>query len=298
MEFYDIPLAVLAFLILLANSLVCVVVYRTRSLRTYTNGFVVSLAVSDILTGGVFFPCYFARASFIGYVVSIVLLSGVMSVCLVTFDRYIAVLYPLRYRNIVQKLFSKLIIGGWVITVLYSIVPLIWKTNARSLAHKIYMVFHQLAVWIPYICIFAVYYRIYCQVKRCIRSEDCLSLRGSKNSLCWWSREAKYIQIFSIITLMFLISWLPILYMTAVAWFEREDLIPLSLSIISHYTMALGSLVNPFVYSFKKPDFRKALYALLSSRSNTIARPGRYQWFRQSTRSETKSKGSIRETIV
>lgn len=303
METYDIPLIVLAVLVVIANSTVCILVYCTHSLRTYTNGFVVSLAVSDILTGGVFFPCYFARASFKGYVVAIALLSGIISVCLVTFDRYIAVLHPLRYANIVnRKLFIKLLTGGWVLAISYSMVPLIWRTEVKNVAHKVYMLFLQLAVWIPHLLIFVIYYRIYLQVKKCIRREkNCLPLKENRKRLRWFSREAKYIQIFIIVAMMFLLSWLPILYMTAVAWFERMDLIPRALPIISHYTMAFGSLVNPFIYSFKKPDFRTALRRLFTKKGQIIsASGGRVEWLnlRPFQNSSTRSKGSVRETNV
>ena len=71
------------------------------------------------------------------------------------------------------------------------------------------------------------------------------------------SSDAQVAKLFFIISVSFLTSWTPIIYMTtAVDVFGRFDIVPNVLPIISLYTIAITSLVNPIVYSFLKPDFR------------------------------------------
>ena len=79
------------------------------------------------------------------------------------------------------------------------------------------------------------------------------------------SSEEKLAQVFIIVAVMFVLSWLPIHYMTIVYEIGRLDLILNYLRIISLFTISLGSLVNPIVYSFLKPDFRKSIRHIFHS---------------------------------
>ena len=82
--------------------------------------------------------------------------------------------------------------------------------------------------------------------------------------------EAKVAKIFAVLTLLLFLSWTPVLYMTAVQELGRPDLIPASLPLISLYTIALGSLVNPLLYSLTKPDVQGALRNLLCRRKPDV----------------------------
>ena len=56
-------LSTLAVLIVASNVFVCFLVYINKAPRTYINWLIVSLAVSDILTWGVFFPMHLIKPS-------------------------------------------------------------------------------------------------------------------------------------------------------------------------------------------------------------------------------------------
>ena len=100
-----IPLGILGVLITLENLLVCFLVYRFRKLRTFTNGFIVSLALSDILFGAVLIPVNIADQSnpANGYLVSLILFANVTNLFAVTLDRYLAVMNSLRYSYTMLK---------------------------------------------------------------------------------------------------------------------------------------------------------------------------------------------------
>ena len=51
-----VSLGILSVIVVVANCSVCALVCFNKTLRTYTNWLVLSLAVSDILTGGVLLP--------------------------------------------------------------------------------------------------------------------------------------------------------------------------------------------------------------------------------------------------
>ena len=69
--------------------------------------------------------------------------------------------------------------------------------------------------------------------------------------------EAKVAKVFLAIVIIFVLSWLPVIYMTTVASVNRQDLAPVALQKASLLTVALSSLANPLLYAFMKEDFRR-----------------------------------------
>ena len=134
----------LSSLIFTANLTVCMLVYLRKSMRTYTNGFVVSLALSDLLIGSVLIPTWLIfpdSSAVLGYVVSITLLSGVFNLTAVTFDRCIAVMKALQYESFMRKNFKRMICSSWLASLSISFIPLIWgtdtsKTCAQDFCHQ------------------------------------------------------------------------------------------------------------------------------------------------------------------
>ena len=255
----------LSTLIVATNFTVCVLVFLRKSMRTYTNGFVVSLAFSDMLIGSILIPASLIfpdSSAVLGYVVSIILLSGVFNLASVTFDRCIAVMKALQYESFMRKNFARMICSSWLSALLISLIPLLWGTDTTKLTHKVFVITElTLCVLFPYIFIFAGYVKIFQQVKQSLEREREItaSVRKAMQRKSSISSQAKLAQVFIIVAIMFVLSWLPIHYMTIVYEIGREDLIPQVLRIVSLFTVALGSLINPIIYSFLKPDFRKCI---------------------------------------
>ena len=268
---------VLSCLIVAANSTVCIIVYQRKSMRTYTNGFVVSLAFSDLLIGSVLIPASLVRLASpaMDYLVSITLLSGVFNLAAVTFDRYVSVLRALKYENIMRRNFTRMVVSSWLLALIISLIPLIWGTDTTTLVHKIYVLSAAaLCVLLPFALIFAGYFKIFQQVKRSVKREKAItaSVRKTLDRKNKNSSEAKLAQVFAIVAVMFVLSWLPVQYMTIVHEIGHPELIPNDLSIVSLFTIALGSLVNPIVYSFLKPDFRKSMQHIFHRRKRFLGR--------------------------
>ena len=278
-----IPLGCLSLLVVVTNSCVCLLVYLHAKLRSYTNGFVVSLAVSDILTGALLLPLYISVPEFngTGYIVSAILLTGVANVCAVTLDRYLAIAKPFIYYAVMTRHFVKFIVSSWVLPMVISIIPLIWGSHP-GLAHTVYLFLLQgLGVVVPYIFVCITYYLIFHEARhivRRLRRESSLSWRshedknkGKKNSNTVAS-EAKVAKVFALIAISFILSWMPVLYLTSVisAVGDKPELVhklsPVWLLDFSLFTVALGSMVNPVVYSFFKPDFRSIIKRMLRKR--------------------------------
>jgi len=255
-----VALWILSVIIVVANCSVCALVCFKKTLRTYTNWLVLSLAVSDILTGGVLLPLLLIKPTSLvtGYVVTLILLFGVANICAVTYDRYVAIIKPLLYRYLAPKFFKRAISISWLIPIIYSVLPLAWGTNPSKTIHIVYVVFLEFfGVVVPYIFITIAYVRIFRQVRRSLTMrKNFESVREQRKDRGRISSDAQVAKVFCIVSTAFLLSWLPILYLTTVYnVLNRPDLLPAVLDTISLFTVATGSLVDPLLYAFLRPDF-------------------------------------------
>ena len=267
----------LAVFIVALNVFVCLLVCLKPQLQTsVTNRFVVSLAVSDILTGAVLFPVYLvAPASLVtGYLVCIILLAGVANLCAVTYDRYVAVMKPLQYSYRIPQLFRRVLVACWTLPTVYSLLPLCWETDIHHPAHKVYIICLQLfGVVIPYVFISHMYYCIFRKIRGSSALKRRMSMTPGKRDNTRASSEARVALVFFIISTAFILSWLPVIYITTVGVLStRTDLLPTALLDMSFFTVALSSIVNPLTYSFMKPDFILAIRTIGSRRRNSDAR--------------------------
>ena len=262
--YVDVLLGILSVLIVVSNSSVCVLVCVNKTLRTYTNGLVLSLAVSDILTGGVLLPSELINPTsvFTTYSTTIILLSGVANISAVTYDRYFAIMKPLHYPYRAPKFFKRAIVISWLIPVIFSLLTLAWHADPTLIIHRVYMVVLEvLGVLMPYIFITFAYARILRQVRQSLTMRrDFESAREQRNDRGRISSDAQVAKVFCIISMTFLLSWLPILYMTTTSVIlNRSEIIPDALPTVSFFTLATGSLINPLMYAFLKPDFKAVI---------------------------------------
>ena len=271
--YLTIILGALSVLIVLSNAVIVTLVCFNKTLRTYTNWLILSLAVSDLLTGSLLFSMTLFKPSYVveGYFTAMILLSGVINISAVTCDRFIAIVKPLEYSYLVPKFFKRGIAIIWLVSAIYASVPLIWGADHSKTAHRVYLAcLELLGVVVPYIFITAAYIRIFRQVRRSLALRKNLkSVSRQINERRRISADAKVAKIYCIVSLAFLFSWLPILYMTTAFIVKRIQVVPDILSSVSFFTIAAGSLANPLLYAFLKPDFKMALrnlYQKCSSR--------------------------------
>lgn len=268
-----IPISILAVLVLIANGAVCILVCINRNLRTYTNGFIVSLAVSDILVGVTLFLQYalsFDSPVALNILYTTALVGSVANLSAVTFDRHLACMKPFNYTSIIAKYFGTIVTFCWITAVTSAVLPVCWTdSHVADLALKIYQFcILILGIAAPYIWIFVCYLRIFRQVCKIVKREKQIAnsvQEGSFNDsrARRVSSEAKVAKVFGVIAVMFVLSWLPIIWTTLVHAVGKPHLLPEAMTVLSPFTLAFGSLINPILYSFMKPDFRTVCKKLL-----------------------------------
>lgn len=286
MDTYSEPLEVVVLLsifsvsAIVTNALVCTLVFKVKSMRNYTNGFVVSLAISDILTGAAFLLQYniklerWSQAA-LNVLYASVFFVGASNLCAVTYDRYLAIMHPFTYSQTIRRAFQILVPGIWILSIGIACIPLAWfEDNIIGLKTQIYNCF-VLVIYIALPCVLIVFanFRIFRLVRQCVRRERQLSVSytsqsdkiiSEPNGTRKVSSEAKVARVFAIASFMFVLCYFPTLYYTVAASFKQREVVPELMTQLSPFCVVLGSLVNPILYSFMKPDFRLAVHKILS----------------------------------
>ena len=254
-------------LIVAGNGFICVLILFTKRLRTCTNGFLVSLALSDLLTGGVVIPLNetIPASPWAGFMTAFILLSGVLNLLGVSFDRLVAVTKPFQYKIIVRKYFVPLILANWIIPTAVSLVPLWWQDEDERMIHNVYVLVLVVGfVVIPFFILIAAYYVMFKNLKENSRrlsvSNASFSTRQRRRRV---SSERKVVKLLFIIAVFFVLSWLPVIFLTIASSVGRTDLVVKSAKTLSVFTIAIGSLANPLLYVFRKQDMKKELEKII-----------------------------------
>ncbi|XP_076345874.1 octopamine receptor-like [Tachypleus tridentatus] len=201
-------LSVIIFLTLAGNTLVITAVATTRRMRTITNYFVVSLAVSDLLVGFLVMPLGVMQevAQFwpLGRITCELWISldvllctaSILNLCCISLDRYFAITSPMRYvvkRN--SRLALVMIAGVWILSVLITCPPLFgWHDTDRQTSKKCeynsnigYIIYSALgSFYIPALVMLYVYYRIFAVARKreSVLTDSLGTLDDGGNSSC------------------------------------------------------------------------------------------------------------------
>ncbi|XP_064181447.1 alpha-1A adrenergic receptor-like [Anguilla rostrata] len=203
-----VPLGIVlgAFIVfaIVGNILVILSVVCNRHLRTPTNYFIINLAIADLLLGTTVLPVS-ATLEILNYWVFgkifcdiwaavdvLCCTASIMSLCVISIDRYIGVSYPLQYPSIVTEKRALLaMLGVWVLSLVISIGPLLgWKqetppedTVCLITEEPFYALFSSLgSFYIPLVVILAMYCRVYIVAKRTTKNLEDGVMRERMNS--------------------------------------------------------------------------------------------------------------------
>lgn len=289
-------LAMMGVGVVFGNGLVCALFLRYRNLRDATNTFVVSLSFSDILIPLVLLPCYKAKLSTVPYIVAYILFASLFNFCAVTYDRYEAILHPLRYRSrLTRRKVNRILILVWTLPLVVTLIPWSWEhgeTQVKNLAGRVYHGILVLSVVSCSFVIFLVYFRIFKATRRQLKlimkhrnskwkqgfdKRKLLNRQSSFN--CQYalklpvtlSVEIRAAKVVALLASTFVVCWFPIILVNMYYVLGFEKSLPPALPTISLFSLVGNGLLDPIIYSFLKRDFRKALASLVCRHKSTLS---------------------------
>ena len=258
--------AVLGLLSTILNLLVCFIVMIEKRLWTITNAFVVSLSVADLLVAAALIPIYLyenfshTTTPISGYVIAFLLLASIFNIGAVTFERYIALTRPIGYRLIMSASKVSLIICiSWIVPFGMSILPVAWGADPATDYHKVYMIVSLFGfVLLPLLAMICIYARLLRVVRRFISRNRKRATWGNRTGERAGNEE-KAVVVFALIFGMFLLSWMPLIFINLCDVINKPELVTNPIAYTSFYTMLFNTITDPLIYAFFKKDFSDCL---------------------------------------
>ena len=262
------------------NALVIIIYLRDGSLRKRSMHLVINQAVTDMFVGGlVIFRCLYLGSlcdfwaiNDPGIVFSVLLfafefffpLASLLNLAAISLDRTHATFRPFKHRLVKNKIFGAVIAAVWITAGLFTTsiglaLPDEFSTSKFKdllLPYFLFFLFCLLTILVSYS---SIAIKIVCG--------NHPHHHGATN------RERKLTKTLFIVTVVSLLLTLPyvifrivdLVSFHIVLMFSFESWLPLHSSIL--FLFFANSFVNPVIYTFRMPEFKSALFAFLSCRS-------------------------------
>lgn len=273
--------SMLAVLIILGNSLVITAYRKNTRLRTRTNIFIVSLAVSDLLVGGISVPIW-TYLTFVNYQQGLrglfefyisfdrfSALASIFHLTAISVERYLAISRPFDHSVLSFCVYKNMTIAAWVTVGLIAVFSML----CSSLPFKAVctVVVFIVGFVLPAVSMLTLYTEIFRTARDLIeRTPDTRTAESIQNKV---REERKVALTVSFVTVLFLIAWLPFFVVSMLGEFcasclptgDGQTTTLVTFVKWMHYT---NSAVNPLVYAFRDGEMRSSFAKFIGIRKN------------------------------
>ncbi|XP_030285125.1 trace amine-associated receptor 13c-like [Sparus aurata] len=264
------------------NLLVIISISHFKQLHTPTNLLLLSLAVSDFFIGLLMFfqivlidGCWYIMCTLYQYLNDIITSASTGSMVLISVDRYVAICHPLHYSSeITQKKVQLCVCLCWICSVIFQSLILkdVLKQPGRyqsCVGECIYFINYiagladlTFSFIVPITVIVVLYVRIFVVAvsqARAMRSRITAVTQSGKVTAK--KSEMKAARTLGVVVVLFLICLFPYY---CVEHTGQDNLLNDSSSVFVFWLYSFNSCLNPVVYSFCYPWFRKSINLIVT----------------------------------
>ena len=280
-----VAMSIIIPMILFGNILTITAIFKFEHLRTKTNALVCSLSFGDIFVGVSLIPDIiyeilnkYDETSFKAIIIFGIIQTGylvsVAHIACIASERYIFVMYPLKYHRMMTVKVIKLIICiCWIIPILLGLTSVL-IINALGVN---YFMYFEVGAAVFYVLVGLIASFVYIRIllvaanqqKRIIAEQNTMDTgRPNINQ----SSQHNATLALGIIVMMYVLLWSPLCITTILRYFT-----PLPdngafeiCSVIASILPPLNSAINCIIYTWKYSIFRKAYASLLKCQDDAV----------------------------
>ncbi len=274
---------ILVIIVIIGNSFVLAVLPKVSMQSTVAKTFMYSLTIADLCAGAQSIPMFISSAMdrwIFGDVICFISsftrvyfnIAGLLSLFVITVDRFVAIVYPLRYPIwVTRKKAICVLILTWGIAALVALIygpilrrPHKYQPNRVScfftdvppvksdfsvlLCFLIFML-------IPFIITIVLYSRMYFITKKHIAFVSKFGTEDG-NDGNQMTRNLKFVKTVTLVIVCFGIAWLPTVAIHFVSVFSEIE-IPTQFLFVAEMLILCNSGVNIFIYFWRNKDFKR-----------------------------------------
>jgi len=290
---FQIPISILFVVTILLsvaeNIVVSVAISVDKNLRRPSNGYLLSLALTDIcISLGLIplemtyvwsypeWPLGSVGTNVLNSVWLFSIAGSFVTLLVITVDRYRAVMSLVRYRGVVSwgrtlviTTLVWLYVGVVVILMgVFSFESTSGKTYEWNVNYKFYYAFLAVHIALPLLIICALYYKIY---KKAVENRQQLLSHGqahqgsinTSETVRETRVEVKMAKTVGFVFLFLVIVSIPVLILEIFYAIGSQSCIIEKMGVVSVWLTCSNGMINPVVYSLRNKDFRHAILQLI-----------------------------------
>ncbi|KXJ21112.1 histamine H2 receptor [Exaiptasia diaphana] len=302
---YDSFLGVLSFFIVTVNTLVLFVFIYKPQIRTKTNCLLASLAASDLSMGLFGIPMYIGSVvtniSWLlitsGMVYRFIAVSTMCHILAITVERYVFIIHPMNYVNVVKRgrLYG-LIACIWIFSLSFAVIQLAWidVTDFYSATETKVMggiIYHSVGVTVCFVCPFLamtfIYAKMFSVIHRQVSEIRRQHIATESQNYCPIYAELRAISVFATMLAIFAfcwVTWYISVFEQYLKYYDRKFSFNISEDgyLVIDFLRFCTSLVNPLLYIYIKKDFRNAFSSVFRCKTR-FSRQGSSSYRSQGT---------------
>lgn len=250
--------------IVTGNLLTVIIFARDTRLTKPSSYLIMSLAMADLLIGSFALPTWIyqvglgtlwhPRTSHHGHIAVIAIdiftnLASISNLTAISLERLYATLFPLRHRATSRARFRLFVVVVWTLPAVTSVFYIFASFVVLSALGT-------LCTWLPYLCLLLLvictsYTAVFCKMRSRIHGR--------------LDRDRKLTVTLFIATTLSLVAYLPMVVLGVLYFALGKSMKSRFLNVLSFVNFG-NSLVNPILYSFRMPNFRRAACSLCCAR--------------------------------